>query len=206
MEAKPKLFENPVPRFDGQSKDDLLPPFPCAWHGCFLLVPLRTLKGYMLIVPNSQAPSGASPKGETNSKLTLWMAGTLLGTSATTPSSAALIYVLLNFGTCLVFYLTHSLTTPPSTSVPVSRKPLHAFEQLEAGDVTRSPSSALLPFLFWGRVPLTKIDKTEKSWYPYSDISTGGPRSSGSSAGLRARRLPDRSKDAAEHVMRLSRP
>ena len=28
----------------------------------------------------------------------------------------------------------------------------------------RSPSSALLPFLFWGRVP------------PYSNLSTGGPR------------------------------
>ena len=34
---------------------------------------------------------------------------------------------------------------------------------------TRSPSSALLPF-FWGRVPL------QKKGYPYSNLSTGGPR------------------------------
>ena len=39
---------------------------------------------------------------------------------------------------------------------------------------SRSPSSALLPF-FGGRVPLLKWT-TEKSWYPFSNLSTGGPR------------------------------
>ena len=38
---------------------------------------------------------------------------------------------------------------------------------------TRSPSSALLPILFWGRVPLLKYT-TEKG-YPCSNLSTGGP-------------------------------
>ena len=39
---------------------------------------------------------------------------------------------------------------------------------------SRSPSSAFLPFLFGGRVPLKKT--TEESWYP-SNLSTGEPGS-----------------------------
>ena len=38
---------------------------------------------------------------------------------------------------------------------------------------TRFPSSALLPF-FGGGFPLKYT--TEKSWYPYSNLSSGGPR------------------------------
>ena len=33
---------------------------------------------------------------------------------------------------------------------------------------TRFPSSSLLPFLFWGRVPLVK--KTTEKRYPYSNL------------------------------------
>ena len=40
---------------------------------------------------------------------------------------------------------------------------------------SRSPSSALLP-TFLGEGSPTKIDwTTEKGWYPYSNLSTGGP-------------------------------
>ena len=39
---------------------------------------------------------------------------------------------------------------------------------------SRSPSSALLPF-FGGRVPLLRNKRPEKSWYPYSILSTGVP-------------------------------
>ena len=40
--------------------------------------------------------------------------------------------------------------------------------------LSRSPSSALLPFLFWGRVPLLKSTSV-KNRFPYSHL-TGGPR------------------------------
>ena len=43
------------------------------------------------------------------------------------------------------------------------------------GCETRSPSSALLPFLFWGEGS-PKIDYRKKKRYPYSILSTGGPR------------------------------
>ena len=47
--------------------------------------------------------------------------------------------------------------------------------QLLWDQCSRSPSGALLPS-FVGEGSPTKIDKTEKSWYPYCDPSTGGPR------------------------------
>ena len=40
----------------------------------------------------------------------------------------------------------------------------------------RSPSSALLPFLFWGRGFFTKLDYGEKLVPTCSNLSTGGPR------------------------------
>ena len=40
--------------------------------------------------------------------------------------------------------------------------------------LSRSPSSALLPF-FGGRVPLLKSTPDKKIGYPYSNLSTGGP-------------------------------
>ena len=40
--------------------------------------------------------------------------------------------------------------------------------------LSRSPSSALLPFPFRGRIPPTKIDRKEIG-HPYSNLSTGGP-------------------------------
>ena len=42
--------------------------------------------------------------------------------------------------------------SPPSPKTPQSARAM----RLQADGFTRSPSSALLPFLFWGRVPLLK--------------------------------------------------
>ena len=39
--------------------------------------------------------------------------------------------------------------------------------------LSRSPSSALLPFV--GEGSPTKIDVLKKTWYPYANLSTGGP-------------------------------
>jgi len=78
-------------------------------------------------------------------KLTLALTDTLLGSSASTPSSAAYayIYVMLNFVSSLTFYVVNSLTTFPTSSAPVSRKAMHAFEALEAGLGTGSGALAL---------------------------------------------------------------
>ena len=48
--------------------------------------------------------------------------------------------------------------------------------QKPSGWVCRSPSSALLPF-FRGGFPSNRLQK--KSWYPYSNLSTGEPRCAG---------------------------
>ena len=41
------------------------------------------------------------------------------------------------------------------------------------GELTRSPSSRLLPTFLVGRVPL--LNRLQKKGYPYSNLSTGGP-------------------------------
>ena len=46
------------------------------------------------------------------------------------------------------------------------------FGYSSSGALSRSPRSALLPLV--GRVPLVKLT-TERSWYPYSNLTTGGP-------------------------------
>ena len=50
---------------------------------------------------------------------------------------------MLNFVSSLTFYVVNSLTTVPTSSAPVSRKAMHAFEALEAGLGTGSGALAL---------------------------------------------------------------
>lgn len=59
-----------------------------------------------------------------------------------------------------------------------------AFDGLDVWRLSRSPSSALIPFL-GGRIPLRR---PEQSWYPYSDLSTAGSSLVGPLFGLRQSR------------------